>query len=32
MCIRDSAVVFLASDKASFLTGQVLSADGGFIV
>lgn len=26
------AVVFLASDKASFLTGQVLSADGGFIV
>ena len=26
------AVVFLASDKASFLTGQVLGADGGFIV
>ena len=26
------AVVFLASDKASFLTGQVLGAAGGFIV
>ena len=26
------AVVFLASEKASFITGQVLTADGGFIV
>ena len=26
------AVVFFASEKASFLTGQVLTADGGFIV
>ena len=26
------AVSFLASDKASFMTGQILTADGGFIV
>jgi 3-oxoacyl-[acyl-carrier protein] reductase len=26
------AVAFLASDKACFITGQILSADGGFIV
>ncbi|MGN0674659.1 MAG: elongation factor P 5-aminopentanone reductase [Oscillospiraceae bacterium] len=26
------AIVFFASDKASFITGQVLSVDGGFIV
>ena len=26
------AVAFLAPDKASFLTGQILAADGGFIV
>ncbi len=27
-----NAVLFLASEKAAFLTGQVLTADGGFIV
>ena len=26
-----AAVSFLASDKAGFITGQVLTADGGFL-
>ena len=26
------AIFFLASDKAGFITGQVLSVDGGFIL
>lgn len=26
------AILFLASDKASFITGQTLSVDGGFIL
>ncbi|MBQ3497240.1 MAG: SDR family oxidoreductase, partial [Oscillospiraceae bacterium] len=27
-----AAVSFLASERASFITGQVLTADGGFIL
>ena len=27
-----AAILFLASDKASFITGQTLSVDGGFIL